>query len=516
MMNIRILFAFIVILTLIPGVYADEEYHHFLTLDSPDIEANTYFGYSIAVGEDIIVVGEAWRMIEGYYHAGKAYIYDYDGNLKASLQSPTPTVSAVFGGSVAFNGDIIVVGEPLAGVDQIDYSAGKVHIYDVEGNLQSTLTSTEPIHGGRFGYAVAISGDKMIVSESGATFGGYSHAGQVYIFDLEGTLLTTLQSPEPFEGGGSGGNFGYSLDFNGNIIIVGEVHTTVDDKVDAGRVFVFNHNGDLLTSLQSPEPQTEGEFGQSVAVNNDFVIVGEHYAEVEGHDEAGKVHVFDLEGSLLYTLQSPEPEETALFGRKVAASEKIVVVGERGADGSTEDEGRVHLYDMDGNYLTSLKAPQPAATAEFGSFVAVGGDTIAVGERSAVGGEYKAGRVYVFRLGEVIFELSNLIIEPDSVDVGKPITVTVDVENIGTLSGTHTVNLLIDGDLVEEKTVNVDIGASETVSFTYQTDVEGTYRVEIGELEDSFKVSKPIPGFPAVALILGLSLIMIFLTQRKR
>ena len=513
----RILFVITVILTQIPGVYAaDEEYTHVLTLDSPDPKSNTYFGYSIAVGEDIIVVGEVWSMVEGYYHAGRVDIFDYDGNLKASLQSTTPTGGAQFGHSMAFDGETIIVGDHRVGVDGINY-AGRVNIFDIEGNLKATLSSPEPVHLGRFGYAVAIKGDKMVVSESGATFGEYSRAGRVYIYDLEGNLLTTLQSPEPFEGVGSGGNFGYSLDFSGNIIVVGEVHTTVDDKVDAGRVFVFNYNGDLLASLQSPEPQTEGEFGQSVAVNTDVVIVGEHYAEAEGYGKAGKVHVFDLEGNPLYTLQSPEPGETAMFGRKVAASEEIIIVGERGADGATEDEGRVHLYDMDGNYFTSLKAPQPAATAEFGSFVAVGGDTIAVGERSGVGGEYKAGRVHIFRLGEAVFELSNLVIEPDSVNVGKSVTVSVDVANVGTLSGTHTVKLMIGGDLVVEKTVTVDVGASETVTFTYQTDVEGTHRVEIEELEDSFKVAKPpIPGFPIIALALGIVLATVFITQLKR
>jgi len=511
----RTILILMVILTQIPSVYAEEEYHHVLTLDSPDPESNTYFGYSIVVGEDIIVVGEVWSKVEGYYHAGKAYIYDYDGNLKASLQSTTPMTEATFGRSVALDGETIIVGEPTVGVEGI--ASGKVNIFDLEGNLKATLSSPEPVYLSRFGYDVTIKGEKIVVSESGATFGEYSHAGRVHVYDLEGNLLTTLQSPEPFEGGGSGGNFGYSLDFSGNIVVVGEVHTTVDDKISAGRVFVFNINGDLLASLQAPEPQTEGEFGQSVAVNNDVVIVGEHNAEAEGYGKAGKVHVFDLEGDLLYTLQSPEPGETATFGKKVAASEELIIVGERGADGATEDEGRVHLYDMDGNYLTSLKAPQPTPTAEFGSLVVIGGDTIAVGERSGVGGAYKAGRVHVFRLGEVVFELSNLVIDPVSVNVGESVTVSVDIANVGTLSGTYPAKLMIDGDIVEEKTVTIDVGLTGKVTFTYETDEKGTHQVAIGDLDGNFKVETPIiPGSPIMALALGMLLTTIFLLKRRR
>jgi len=115
------------------------------------------------------------------------------------------------------------------------------------------------------------------------------------------------------------------------------------------------------------------------------------------------------------------------------------------------------------------------------------------------------------------YEISNLVVDPVSVSVGESVTISVDVENVGTKSGMYTVNMTIDGDMVEEKTVTVDVGASEKVTFTYQTDVEGVHKVEIGELSDSFEVKKPIiPGFPAVALVLGLSLIMIFLTQRKQ
>jgi len=85
----------------------------------------------------------------------------------------------------------------------------------------------------------------------------------------------------------------------------------------------------------------------------------------------------------------------------VAISENLIIVGERGADGVSADEGRVHLYDLNSNWIASLKAPVPSPSAEFGSFVAVSGDSIAIGERSAVMGEYKAGRVHVYRLGSI-------------------------------------------------------------------------------------------------------------------
>jgi len=103
-------------------------------------------------------------------------------------------------------------------------------------------------------------------------------------------------------------------------------------------------------------------------------------------------------------------------------------------------------------------------------------------------------------------KLSNIVIEPETVDVGKTVTITVDVENVGTASGIQSVILMINGDLVEEKSVTVDAGVSEKVSFTYQTEAEGTCNVKIGDLEGGFNVVKPIiPGFPILAIITALT-----------
>ena len=370
------------------------QYHYVFTIQSPDVESEVNFGYSIVCDDGFIVVSE-----KGSSVGGEVYLFDSSGNIKASIQSPT-TKAARFGFSIDFNGKYIVIGDPNLEINGLTYS-GNAYIFDIDGNLHATLTPPEPSSSGRFGYAVAINGDKIVVSESGANYGDFSHAGMVYVYDLDGNLLDSIQSPEPFGGGGVGGNFGYSLAFNGNIIAVGEAHTTVDDKLGAGRVFLFGSDGDLIASIESPEPQAQGEFGQSIAVNNDIVLVGEHYAEVDSFSKAGKVHVFDLDGNLLYTLQSPKPEENALFGHKVAASEDLIVVSESGADGVSKNEGLVHLYGLDGTLITSLKAPQPAANSEFGSFVAVSGETIAVGDLSAVQGEYKAGQVHVYQPGSI-------------------------------------------------------------------------------------------------------------------
>ena len=74
--------------------------------------------------EDFIIVGEIWSNVERKHHAGKVYIFTIDGNLTANLQSPIPVVEGRFGYSVAHNGEIVVIGEPQAYIDQICQNQG--------------------------------------------------------------------------------------------------------------------------------------------------------------------------------------------------------------------------------------------------------------------------------------------------------------------------------------------------------------------------------------------------------
>ena len=53
---------------------------------------------------------------------------------------------------------------------------------------------------------------------------------------------------------------------------------------------------------------------------------------------AGKVHVFTLDGTFLTTIISPTPEAEAIFGGVVALCEDFILIGENGADGDSEDE----------------------------------------------------------------------------------------------------------------------------------------------------------------------------------
>jgi hypothetical protein len=504
---------------------AEEEYQVVATLQSPEPEDNAGFSHSVAVSGDIVVVGEAFARVEGFNYAGKVYIFESDGNLKVTLQSPTPQREALFGDSVAVRGDIVLVGEPFLTVDGKKY-AGRAYIFDSNGNLQATLQSPPGLDQPRFGRSAALSEEKIVVGGRGADVEGVYEAGKVYVYDPDGNLLATLQSLEPI----TQAKFSYSVACSRGIIIVGEPNSPVEDKIGAGNAFIFDSEGNLLKTLQAPEPQEYGSFGFSVAVSGDLVVVGEYNAEADGYGKAGKAYIFDLDGNLLAALQSQEPDENALFGSSVAISGYLIIVGEPRADGEVMNEGRAYIFDTDGGLVGTLQAPIPGVGAEFGSTMAASEDILVIGEPGAdVEGKGKAGRVYIFQAGAAAFTSSGLNIEPSSVDVGGTVTISVEVTNTGAKSGTHTVALMIDGEVEDETTVTLNPDESETVSFQVSAAEQGSYSVEVDGLTGSYtsytvtetpenpSFGDRIPGFPYEAIIIGLmtGIFIIWLLQRR-
>ena len=115
-----------------------------------------------------------------------------------------------------------------------------------------------------------------------------------------------------------------------------------------------------------------------------------------------------------------------------------------------------------------------------------------------------------------MFELSNLVVEPDSVDKGKDVTVSVECTNVGFGSGSYSVVLKINGEEKDAKSVSLDAGDSTTVTFQAPTTSVGSYSVEIEGLTGSYEVKDVIPGFSVGSILAGLAVVLLVLRVRQR
>lgn len=91
------------------------------------------------------------------------------------------------------------------------------------------------------------------------------------------------------------------------------------------------------------------------------------------------------------------------------------------------------------------------------------------------------------------FVSSDLLISPTEVEINQPVTISVNVTNIGAEAGSYTVNLLVDDESIENKTVQLSGAESAIVDFMVYTVAEGSHPVQIDDLTGSFIAVAPPP-----------------------
>lgn len=127
------------------------------------------FSHSVDLQNEIIVVGNPLAPIETYLEAGEVHVFDNYGSPSYTLQAPQLQGNSYFGNDVAIGKDIILVGESGASVPGF-INAGKVHVYDFEGVYLTTLSSPSMKQNGRFGWSLDVSDEFIIVGEPGTCY----------------------------------------------------------------------------------------------------------------------------------------------------------------------------------------------------------------------------------------------------------------------------------------------------------------------------------------------------------
>lgn len=112
------------------------------------------------------------------------------------------------------------------------------------------------------------------------------------------------------------------------------------------------------------------------------------------------------------------------------------------------------------------------------------------------------------------FEYSDLSIEPASVKGGDAVAIKVNVANTGNIAGETKVELLINNESADSNTTSLEAGASTVVEFSHTEKTAGTYTVGVGDLSESYDVTKSTPFLGGTAT-LGI-LAMAFILLRKR
>lgn len=226
------------------------------------------------------------------------------------------------------------------------------------------------------------------------------------------SLLHTLDNPNAY-GTSASDQFGYSVGFDGDYVIVGANLEDDAGGTQSGKVYIFNSNtGALLHTLDNPNAygtSADDNFGTAVAISGNYAIVGAVGEDSATVNNDGKAYIFDVTtGSLVHTLNNPnqyDVGEQDNFGVSVAISGNYAIVGsyyESSFDGWT-GSGSVYVFDVTtGTLSTTIQNRNDYGTRSldfFGLQVATDGNNIIVGAYNEdTAGATNVGRVYIYSM----------------------------------------------------------------------------------------------------------------------
>ena len=310
--------------------------------------ANDYFGTSVALDGNRLVVGAYNRDDGGISNRGKVYVYDWNGT--SYVETTTVVASDAvdydrFGRSVALDGNRLVVGAIGRDVGGI-VNIGKVYVYDWDGSAYvetTTLVASDAVASDQFGTSVALEGNRLVVGAIGRD----DWRGKVYVYEWNGTSyveVSTLLANDAV----SDDFFGNSVALDGDRLVVGAIGRDDGGIRNRGKVYVYDWNGTSyveVTTILASDAVENDQFGASVALEGNRLIVGAIYRDDGGISDRGKVYVYDWNGTSYIetaTLVASDAVASDQFGTSVALEGNRLVVGaHRGDDG----RGKVYSYE---------------------------------------------------------------------------------------------------------------------------------------------------------------------------
>jgi hypothetical protein len=240
---------------------------------------------SLAADGDTVLVGmmSAWWIEDpnfGFYMAQGAVsgFHAVTGKVIPFLLAGDGQANGHLGASVAVAGELRLAGESFRDIGNQE-DCGRVLLYTPNNNLlPQAINPPTPAANDRFGAAVAVVGNRFLISSPGADYAGKTNLGRVHVYDRTTTaLVTTLDAPAFYP---SQSFFGSAMAGCGPLVVIGGRGVAVLHETASGSSF----------PLISGQIATSG-YGSAVAVCSHAAVVVDS-AATGGTSVLGRVYLF--------------------------------------------------------------------------------------------------------------------------------------------------------------------------------------------------------------------------------
>jgi hypothetical protein len=280
-------------------------------------------------------------------------------------------------------------------------------------------------------------------------------------------MTVSVQSPSPPSGGGGGWTETYTTcpvtmtaDIQGNITTVratkdGALCATCVAEDTSGKYTLHLDEGTQIISADNTVPLILRfqETSERPPTPENTVLVGP---------------VYEINAYTSIPATTPMP---------VTISPPATVILTYDPDELPDDTSEVFIANYDTAEGWQALAPVPGVAAEFGKTQGL------------------TSHLSLFAVLATItepatskFEVSNLTISPSQVQPSQRITISLNVANTGSVSGSYSLELKVDGKTNSTKQVTIAPGTSQTVNLILTEDTAGKHQIEVAGLSGEFEV----------------------------
>ncbi len=319
-----------------------------IILTASDGETYDNFGCSVAIYEDILVVGAYCYRFEDQDladdPAGAVYIYDLSASSIA--ESEVQLIASNINDYYAFGYKVAIFGDKVAVCAVQDSNTAAVYVYDLtamdinESEIMLTANDGEYTLG--FGTDIAIYGDRLVIGSPYATVNNETHStGAAYLYDLSATDINSSRITIAASDGSTSDTFGTSVALQGDKLAVSS-----DPSERANAVHVYDLSSENIA--ESEIILSTNDFGHnmiSTAIFDDIVVVGLPLTSSEdGTEITGAVYIYNLseanvaDSRIIFT--ESDVVSCDMFGDTVSLSYDKLIIGAP----KNENTGSVYLY----------------------------------------------------------------------------------------------------------------------------------------------------------------------------
>ena len=369
---------------------------------NPGTAAHDIYGVSVSLDGDYLAVGASWQYDDVNPGTVEIFLRNPDGSLTHQQTLTGFSGSEDFGVDVSLSGDTLAVGA---------YNSSSVYVYTRSGStwsLEQTLTGAA---GGRMGTTVALDGDNLVTGayKTHQVMAFHREAG---VWALESTITKSM-------------NFSYGVGLSGDTAIGGSwndgsvpgsasILRRVWDPNAAGVGFPGDANGDgtidagdaavLAGSwLQTGVSWADGDFNDDDIVDDiDATIMAVNWDTT-----------YNTTGAYVWnetaTLQPSDSATQTWFGYRSDIDGDVAIVCAKEDDGLASGAGAAYIFRYDSGTETwveqiKLAGDDTAAGDNFGSDVAILGNTAIVGAQFDDDNGSQSGSAYIFQWDGVTYD----------------------------------------------------------------------------------------------------------------